>query len=157
MLFIATISDKAGKTLFTSSPASTRAIAAYEAFTARPRAKTCSTCKATEGDERSHMGIEWHNRADVCPVDLTTLSAPKLSLLISKVSKARGVMIDRVIAAGMGAMTGRDIREFAKGSSMLANVNLAREYVKVADEFHAVMNESDARKRYHGGKGPIKR
>jgi hypothetical protein len=61
MLFIATISDKRGRTLYESPLCATREGAAADAFLARPKAKRCTTCRATPDGKRSHLDIRSHN------------------------------------------------------------------------------------------------
>ncbi len=62
MLFIATITDKRGRTLYTSPVCATREGAAADAFLARPKASTCTTCCATPDGERSNLDIRSHRR-----------------------------------------------------------------------------------------------
>lgn len=90
-------------------------------------------------------------------MDLTKLSGRKLELEISKRSTAHKAMLDRVIAAGMGQMRGTEIRDLAKGSSLLSKTLLAREWVAVSDAYQEANDELYARQRYHGGNKPIKR
>lgn len=89
--------------------------------------------------------------------DIAKLSAAKLHALIAVRERADNVALDAVIAAGMGNMTGNQIREFAKGSSMLNKVMLARKRIETRDALQEAYDELDARKRYHGGDKPIKR
>jgi hypothetical protein len=77
MKYVAIVTNKNGKTVYTSLAHISRDAAAREALNARPRAKTCSTCIAMhpllqcgwssvepEPATPSHRDIRWHNRSD---------------------------------------------------------------------------------------------
>lgn len=89
--------------------------------------------------------------------DLSKLSAKKLLAEIDARSKAHSANVDSMIQHGYGHCRGSDIREFAKGSSLLARTLLARRWVETQDARQAAFDEQDARRRYHGSDKPIKR
>jgi len=62
MRYVATISDRNGKTLYVSGAHCSRDAAAAEVFAARPRTKACTTCRANERGERTHMDIQAHRK-----------------------------------------------------------------------------------------------
>lgn len=59
--FTAIIVDKRGNTLAKSEGHITRIDAAREVFKLRPNATRCSTGYGVGG----HLGIQWHDRADI--------------------------------------------------------------------------------------------
>lgn len=89
--------------------------------------------------------------------DLSKLSARKLQELIAKRQADDRKSLDAAIGAGMGHMRGSDIRELAKGSSLLGKVLLARRRVETGDLLNEAYIELDARMRYSGTDKPIKR
>lgn len=90
-------------------------------------------------------------------MDIAKLSARKLNELLEKRDVEKCRLRDAVIAAGFGEWRGNELREFAKGSSLLSKVVLVREYLAASDAWQEANAELDARRRYHGGDKPIKR
>ncbi len=86
-------------------------------------------------------------------MDITKLSETKLRALQDKRYAATCDMTKRLIAAGHGLKTGRDLREMAKSGTD----PLLLEYVAVTDAFYETIEEIDSRKRWHGSLKPIKR
>ncbi len=89
--------------------------------------------------------------------DLTKLSAKKLHALIAERSAEDTRTCDACIRAGMGHMTGNEIAELAKGSSLMSKVLIARERTAARAAYSEALNELDARQRYQGNDKPIKR
>ena len=85
--------------------------------------------------------------------DVTTLSARAIEALYDKRQAACSINCTALINAGRGMEKGREI--YAKG---LAGADpLSVEYVKLTDAVRIVIDEQDARKRYHGTLKPIRR
>ena len=86
-------------------------------------------------------------------VDVTKLSGPKLAALYDKRQYLCSLNCRALINAGRGMERGNEI--YAKG---IAGADpLSVEYVAVTDAVRLVIDEQDARKRYHGGTEPIRR
>jgi hypothetical protein len=71
-MFMARVSDKAGRCLLEGEPRETREEAARFVFRARETAKSCSTAKAVRdpgtGNWRTWgMNMQWHKRRDILP------------------------------------------------------------------------------------------
>ena len=81
--------------------------------------------------------------------DLTKLSAAKLEALYAKRSDASSVNCNKFIEAGRGMERPAQIRTQTDALSL--------EYVALNDALCAVVDEMNARKRYHGSLKPIKR
>jgi hypothetical protein len=85
--------------------------------------------------------------------DLTRLSAPKLSALYDKLLTASLAVNRQLIAAGYGHERASETQARAQATGD----PLACKSVRLQDEFYAVVEESNARKRYHGSLRPIRR
>jgi hypothetical protein len=88
--------------------------------------------------------------------NLSTLSGPKLKTRISVLDAEHSASTSRLIAAGLGSARGSDIETLAKGSSLLANVRLAREHMEICRRRNDAFCELAARERYHGSDKPIR-
>lgn len=84
--------------------------------------------------------------------DVAKLSAAKLSALYDKRQAACSVNCTALINAGRGSERGNEI--YAKGVASADALSI--EYVKLTDAVRIVIDEMDARKRWHGSLQPIR-
>lgn len=85
--------------------------------------------------------------------DLSKISAAKLDALYEKRQADCSANCTALINAGRGMERGSEI--YAKGVAGADPLSI--EYVRVTDAVREVINEQDARKRWHGSHKPIRR
>jgi hypothetical protein len=86
-------------------------------------------------------------------IGIAKLSARKLEELYAKRQAACSVNCTALISAGRGMERGNEI--YAKGAEGADSLSI--EYVKTSDAVRLVIDEMEARKRWHGTLSPIKR
>jgi hypothetical protein len=86
-------------------------------------------------------------------VDVTKLSAAKLQALYDKRQAACSANCTALINAGRGMERGGEI--YAKGKAGADPLSI--EYVETTDAVREVIDEQEARKRWHGSLKPIRR
>jgi len=86
-------------------------------------------------------------------MNISKLSAAKIEVLYEKRQKACSVNCTALINAGRGMERGSEI--YAKGKAGVDTLSI--EYVKLSAAFQEVVQEMEARKRWHGNLKPIKR